>query len=232
MRIHDERGEDYRMQDWEYHKGFFGVIFHDGKKFKVPKNTIGDIDYRLLEMATKVVDLENGQILKNRNGVNDYVDFSMSLMAYDWPVITDTDRDRYVPPAPKEYKSPSLAVDIIIVLDDGKIVLIERKNPPHGWALPGGFVDYGETLKAAAIREAKEETCLDVEIVSLLNIYDEPDRDPRQHVISAVFIARARNQTPKAADDAKNLKTFDVTSIPDLAFDHDKILNDFIGLAK
>ena len=116
------------------------------------------------------------------------------------------------------------------MLEDGKIVLIERKNPPYGWALPGGFVDYGETLKAAVIREAKEETCLDVEIVSLLNMYDAPDRDPRQHVISAVFIARARNQTPKAADDAKNVKTFSLDDLPnDLAFDHNKILNDCNG---
>ena len=133
----------------------------------------------------------------------------------------------------KEYKSPSLAVDIIIINRDGNIVLIERKNEPYGWAIPGGFVDYGETLVDAAIREAKEETCVDITIVDRLGIYDAPDRDPRQHVISAVFIATAFGQTPKPADDAKNLKQFTLDELPeDLAFDHNKILEDFKGWAK
>lgn len=132
----------------------------------------------------------------------------------------------------KEYKNPSLAVDIIIINEDGRIVLIERKNPPYGWALPGGFVDYGETLVDAAIREAKEETCVDVKILESLGVYDDPKRDPRQHVISAVFIATAFNQTPKAADDAKNLNVYSLDDLPELAFDHNKILDDFMEWAK
>lgn len=132
----------------------------------------------------------------------------------------------------KEYKSPSLAVDIIIINSEGKIVLIERKNEPYGWAIPGGFVDYGEKLVDSAIREAKEETCVDIEIIDSLGIYDDPDRDPRQHVISVVFIATT-SQTPKPADDAKNLKLFTLDELPDdLVFDHNKILDDFKEWAK
>lgn len=132
----------------------------------------------------------------------------------------------------KKYKNPSVAVDIIILCDDDKIVLIERKNPPYGWALPGGFVDYGETLVDSAIREAKEETCVDVKILESLGVYDDPKRDPRQHVISAVFIGTAFKQTPKAADDAKNLELFCLNDLPELAFDHNKILDDFMEWAK
>ena len=128
----------------------------------------------------------------------------------------------------KKYKNPSLAVDIIIINEEGKIVLIERKNPPYGWALPGGFVDYGESLETAAVREAKEETCLDIELIKQLHTYSEPDRDPRQHVVSTVFVARANGQVPKAADDAKNLQLFDMYDVPKLAFDHLKILDDFV----
>ena len=133
----------------------------------------------------------------------------------------------------KEYKSPSIATDIIIICDNSKIVLIERKNEPYGWAIPGGFVDYGESLESAAIREASEETSLDIEILGQLKTYSEPERDPRQHVISTVFLATAYGQTPKAADDAKNIKLFDLTDLPkELAFDHTQILNDFIYLVE
>lgn len=128
----------------------------------------------------------------------------------------------------KKYKNPSMAVDAIILTDDTKIVLIERENPPYGWALPGGFVDYGESLETAAVREAKEETCLDVKLVKQLKTYSEPDRDPRQHVISTVFVGWARNQVPVAASDAKNIQIFDLYDLPELAFDHSKILEDFI----
>ncbi len=103
-----------------------------------------------------------------------------------------------------KYRNPVPTVDIIIETPKG-IVLIERRNPPHGWAIPGGFVDYGETLEDAARREAKEETSLDVELKNLLYVYSNPSRDPRQHTVSTVFIAKAKG-TPKAADDAKNLR--------------------------
>lgn len=128
----------------------------------------------------------------------------------------------------EKYHNPFLTVDIIIELDND-IVLIRRKNPPYGWALPGGFVDYGESLEAAAIREAKEETSLDVELVSQLGAYSDPDRDPRQHNISFVFVARAKGK-PRASDDALDIGIFDAESLPkELAFDHGRILKDYFG---
>ncbi len=128
----------------------------------------------------------------------------------------------------EKYRSPFPTVDIIIEVEGG-IVLIQRKNPPHGWALPGGFVDYGESLETAAIREAKEETSLDVELVSQLGAYSDPDRDPRQHNISIVFVARAKGTgAPRAADDAVDIGIFDKDSLPEgLAFDHGRILKDY-----
>ena len=111
----------------------------------------------------------------------------------------------------KEYKNPVPTVDIIIEIqrEDGKegIVLIKRKNPPPGWAIPGGFVDYGESLEEAAVREAKEETSLDVQLKKQLHTYSDPDRDPRQHTISTVFVASARGR-PKAEDDAQEIGIF------------------------
>jgi len=122
--------------------------------------------------------------------------------------------------------NPFPTVDIIIEVEKG-IVLIRRKNPPYGWALPGGFVDYGESLEAAAIREAREETSLDVELVSQLGAYSDPDRDSRMHTISVVFIARAGGQ-PRAADDAVDIGTFDRDTLPErLAFDHGRIMEDY-----
>lgn len=126
------------------------------------------------------------------------------------------------------YRNPLPTVDIIIETRGG-IVLIRRKNPPHGWALPGGFVDYGESLEAAAIREAKEETSLDIELLSQMGAYSDPERDPRQHTISYVFLARAQGE-PKAADDALEIRVFDRTSVPkQLAFDHGKIIGDYFN---
>jgi len=126
--------------------------------------------------------------------------------------------------------TPLLAVDIIIELIDkpeSPIVLIERKNPPYGWALPGGFVDVGETLECAAVREAKEETCLDVTLSFLLGTYSNPTRDDRGHTVSIVYIAQAHAQ-PQAADDAKNVGVFTADKIEvDLAFDHDLIITDY-----
>lgn len=127
-----------------------------------------------------------------------------------------------------KYRNPFPTVDIIIEVEGG-IVLIQRKNFPYGWALPGGFVDYGESLEEAAIREAKEETSLDVELVSQLGAYSDPDRDPRQHNISVVFVARNRGKgKPAASDDALEVGIFDVDSLPEeMAFDHSKILEDY-----
>lgn len=126
--------------------------------------------------------------------------------------------------------TPLLAADIIIELVDqpnNPIVLIERANPPFGWAIPGGFVDIGETVEQAAVREAKEEVYLDVKLTALLGIYSNPKRDDRGHTVAAVYIAEAIG-LPEAADDAKYCKVFSLDSIPKLlAFDHDQILIDF-----
>jgi ADP-ribose pyrophosphatase YjhB (NUDIX family) len=124
------------------------------------------------------------------------------------------------------YKNPFPTVDIIIETEGG-IVLIQRKNPPYGWALPGGFVDYGESLEKAAVREAKEETSLDIELVSQLGAYSDPARDPRFHTISVVFTAKAEGQA-HASDDAVDIGIFTRDTLPDvLAFDHDRILEDY-----
>lgn len=131
-----------------------------------------------------------------------------------------------------EYRNPIPTVDIIIEVKGKGIVLIERANPPFGWALPGGFVDYGESLETAAVREAREETSLDVELVRQFHSYSDPDRDPRQHNITTVFIARA-NGAPKAASDAKNFGFFKENSLPEnMAFDHAVILQDYFASLK
>jgi len=125
-------------------------------------------------------------------------------------------------------------VDIIIHcrqdgLDQG-IVLIERRNPPLGWALPGGFIDYGETAEAAAVREAGEETGLEVHLQGLLGVYSRPDRDPRQHTMSTVYWGWAEGR-PKAGDDARNARIFTREQIPEiLCFDHAGILADYFRL--
>lgn len=129
-----------------------------------------------------------------------------------------------------EYRNPTPTVDIIIEMIDRPerpIVLIERKNSPLGWAIPGGFVDYGESVETAALREAKEETGLSVELVEQFHVYSDPQRDPRQHTLSVVMIAAAMGE-PQAADDAKNLALFELWQVPpDLCFDHDSILKDY-----
>ena len=128
----------------------------------------------------------------------------------------------------KAYRNPFPTVDIIIEMDEG-IVLIKRKNPPFGWALPGGFVDYGESLEVSAVREAKEETSLDITLVSEFGAYSEPDRDPRMHTITVVFIATAQGE-PLAADDAAEIGIFNKDTLPEkLAFDHGKILRDYFA---
>lgn len=125
------------------------------------------------------------------------------------------------------YRNPVPTVDILIKVQDRGIVLIKRKNPPYGWAIPGGFVDYGESLEEAAIREAKEETSLDVSLQRQFHTYSDPDRDPRQHTISTVYVAEA-DDTPLGADDAAEARIFSEDNLPDeIAFDHRKILADF-----
>jgi 8-oxo-dGTP diphosphatase len=128
------------------------------------------------------------------------------------------------------YRNPSPTVDIIIELIDRPhrpIILIERHNEPLGWALPGGFVDYGETVETAAMREAEEEIGLRVELIEQLLVYSDPSRDPRQHRISIVFLATATGE-PLAGDDAKGVGIFEPWCVPsNLCFDHDRILRDY-----
>jgi 8-oxo-dGTP diphosphatase len=128
------------------------------------------------------------------------------------------------------YRNPAPTVDIIIELIDRPhrpIVLIERLHEPYGWAIPGGFVDYGESVEAAAKREALEETGLAIELIEQFHVYSTPNRDPRQHTISIVFLATASGE-PQSGDDAKALRVFDGWQIPkNLCFDHDRILHDY-----
>ena len=128
------------------------------------------------------------------------------------------------------YRNPAPTVDLIIEMIDQPhrpILLIERLNEPHGWALPGGFVDYGESVETAAIREAQEETNLAVTLIEQFQVYSNPNRDPRKHTLSVVFIATATGE-PTAQDDAKSLALFDMWEMPaKLCFDHDQILKDY-----
>jgi 8-oxo-dGTP diphosphatase len=127
----------------------------------------------------------------------------------------------------KEYRNPLPTVDVIIELPEG-IVLIERRNEPYGWAIPGGFVDYGETLESAAERESLEETSLAVTDLRLLGCYSDPARDARSHNISTVYVATGAG-TPKAGDDAAGVAVFPIDALPQpLCFDHAKILSDYL----
>ncbi|HUL23113.1 MAG TPA: NUDIX hydrolase [Thermodesulfobacteriota bacterium] len=125
------------------------------------------------------------------------------------------------------YKNPIPTVDVIIEVESKGIVLIKRKNPPYGWALPGGFVDYGESLEEGAVREAKEETDLDVTLTQQLHTYSNPDRDPRHHSISTVYVGKAKGIL-QAKDDAIEIGVFNESNLPaEIAFDHRSILNDY-----
>jgi 8-oxo-dGTP diphosphatase len=135
----------------------------------------------------------------------------------------------------KEHRNPLPTVDIIIEIipDGGKsprgIVLIARKNPPHGWAIPGGFVDYGESLETAAVREALEETSLHVTLSRQFHTYSDPSRDTRHHTITTVYIASAHGN-PVAADDAREAAVFTQNSLPEnIVFDHARILDDYFN---
>jgi 8-oxo-dGTP diphosphatase len=135
-----------------------------------------------------------------------------------------------------KYKNPSLTTDIFIFDDDFNFILIKRKNDPYKdcWALPGGFVEYGEKVEDSAIREAKEETSIDVELKELVNVYSEPDRDPRGHTISIAYLAKGAFDSKKADSDAKDIGIFSIDELDDIniAFDHRKIINDCLKKVK
>jgi 8-oxo-dGTP diphosphatase len=128
----------------------------------------------------------------------------------------------------KTFRNPVPTVDVIIEYEGG-VVLILRKNPPPGWALPGGFVDYGETVDAAAHREARQETNLELTDLKMFSVYSDPARDPRQHTITTVFIAQGHGLL-KGGDDASQAQVFNLDNLPELAFDHKKILKDYQAL--
>ena len=134
-----------------------------------------------------------------------------------------------------DYKIPSLTADIFIY-DESNFILIKRKNDPFKdyWALPGGFVEYGESVEEAAVREAKEETNIDVELESLVNVYSKPDRDPRGHTVTVAYTAKGDLSTKKADDDAKDIGIFTIDDIDniEIAFDHEKIITDCIEKVK
>ena len=129
-----------------------------------------------------------------------------------------------------DYKIPSLTADIFIFDDDLNFILIKRLNDPYKdcWALPGGFVEYGESVETAAVREAKEETSIDVELVSLVNVYSEPDRDPRGHTVTVAYTAKGDFTKRKADSDAKDIGIFSQKDLDDIeiAFDHGEIIKD------
>ncbi len=127
------------------------------------------------------------------------------------------------------FRNPTPTVDIVIYTPGRGVVLIERANPPHGFALPGGFVNYEERVEQAAVREAWEETGLEVELTGLLGVYSDPARDPRKHTLSVVFTAQAQDMaTLEAGDDAGHVGVYPLDALPQpLAFDHGRILADF-----
>jgi 8-oxo-dGTP diphosphatase len=122
-------------------------------------------------------------------------------------------------------RGPAPTVDVVVLLPGDRVVLVERRHPPLGWALPGGFVDLGETLEAAAAREAREETGLVVRLVDLVGCYSDPRRDPRGHTVTAAFLGRAEGE-PRGGDDAARAQAFAWSALPPLVFDHAEILAD------
>ena len=129
-----------------------------------------------------------------------------------------------------DYKIPSLTADVFIFDEDFNFILIKRRNDPYkdSWALPGGFVEYGESVENAAVREAKEETSIDIELIDLVNVYSSPDRDPRGHTITVAYTAKGDLDSRKADSDAKEISVFSYDGISeiDIAFDHRQIIND------
>ncbi|MBQ2666162.1 NUDIX hydrolase [Methanobrevibacter sp.] len=135
-----------------------------------------------------------------------------------------------------KYKNPSLTCDVFIYDDDFNFILIKRKNDPYKdyWALPGGFVEYGESVETAAIREAKEETNIDVELEELVNVYSTPDRDPRRHTVTVAYTAKGDLTTKRADSDAKDIGIFNVDELDKdkIAFDHAIIIDDCLKKVK
>ncbi len=132
----------------------------------------------------------------------------------------------------KNPRNPYPTVDIIIRLPDDRIVMVKRKNPPMGWALPGGFVDYGESLEQAAVREAKEETGLEVTLTEQFHAYSDPRRDPRHHTLTVVFLAKAIGH-PAGGDDAAEARSFSPDNLPSpVVFDHARIISDYLYYEK
>ena len=133
----------------------------------------------------------------------------------------------------KIYRNPAPTVDIIIYNPAKGVVLVSRAHEPLGWALPGGFVEYGETLEDAAVREAREETGLDVELEGLVGVYSDPSRDPRQHTITTAFYGRSKHSVmPRGGDDAAEAQFFPVDALPPLVFGHERIIADFLEKMK
>ena len=125
-------------------------------------------------------------------------------------------------------RNPFPTVDIVLYRQGRGVLLIERRNPPYGWALPGGFIDYGESAEQAAVREAQEETGLAVRLTGLLGVYSDPGRDPRFHTLSVAYTAEADDsREPQAGDDAARARFFPLDELPEMAFDHRQIVNDF-----
>ncbi len=135
-----------------------------------------------------------------------------------------------------KYKIPSVTADIFIFDEEFNFILVKRKNDPFKdyWALPGGFVEYGESVENGAVREAKEETNVDVTLKDLVGVYSDPDRDPRGHTITVAYIATGDISTMKADSDAKEVKLFSAEKLDEIniAFDHDKIIRDCLNKAK
>ncbi len=130
------------------------------------------------------------------------------------------------------HRNPALTVDGILI-EDGNILLVKRRNPPFQgkWALPGGFVEYGERTEAAVVREVQEETGLKTEIVGLVGVYSDPERDPRGHTVSVVYVLRRIGGKTKGGDDAAEARFFPLDELPELAFDHAEIIDDAITLS-
>ncbi len=131
----------------------------------------------------------------------------------------------------RKFAQPAPTADVIIYDKNEGIVFIERVNTPHGFALPGGFIDMNETVEHAAIREMKEETNLDVELLGILGVYSKPDRDPRFHTMTITFVGKAKDiSILKSGDDAKNAKFYPLNDMPSpLCFDHEKMVKDFLN---
>ncbi len=135
-----------------------------------------------------------------------------------------------MPTPPKTPRNPFPTVDVVVERGDGRILLVRRSNPPIGWALPGGFIDYGESAEAAARREVEEECGVGVLLTDLLGVYSRPDRDPRHHTLTVVYVGRSRDPV-RPGDDAADVQEFSLDSLPeDLVFDHAQIVRDYAHL--